>query len=262
MPNMQESKILNLTCHLMTNVFPASQNKHFFFRSLLFWPKASLMTNNAVNPIVYVYSNVNIQRFLILKCAPKFIAEKTETFQEFKKSQQNKMFSSAAVFKSNFDPANKSKFTGKTAASRNTGTFISTTACSGTEQHFGNRTNVKTSHEIAEQTNSVETVQTPHSQVTSVEDRAAQDDLGNRISVQNRTSSLINFARRISRHNYSLKRTQTLEPTLSFAMRYNEFMECQLEWAENLQEVDEEEREKEVKEGAGGWRGGGGEKCA
>ena len=68
-------------------------------RSLLFWPKASLMTNNAVNPIVYIYSNLNIQRFLLLKCTPKFIAQRTRIYQEFHNNQARKISTSIAMAK-------------------------------------------------------------------------------------------------------------------------------------------------------------------
>ena len=71
----------------------------FSSRSLLFWPKASLMTNNAVNPIVYIYSNVHIQNFLVIECLPKFIAERTKIYQEYRKSQQStRIVSTAARF--------------------------------------------------------------------------------------------------------------------------------------------------------------------
>ena len=54
-----------------------------YFRSLLFWPKAFLMTNNAVNPIVYINSNTNLRIYILQRFIPKNNAEKTVVYQEW-----------------------------------------------------------------------------------------------------------------------------------------------------------------------------------
>ena len=49
------------------------------------------MTNNAVNPMVYIYSNANIQQFIVLRCVPKFIAKKTSLYKDYTSKQQRSM---------------------------------------------------------------------------------------------------------------------------------------------------------------------------
>ena len=48
------------------------------------------MTNNAANPVIYIYSNRNIQTYVIRNYLPKCIAVKTQIYRDIERNLQEK----------------------------------------------------------------------------------------------------------------------------------------------------------------------------
>ncbi|KAL5252839.1 hypothetical protein ACHWQZ_G015568 [Mnemiopsis leidyi] len=212
-------------------------------RSLLFWPKASLMTNNAVNPIVYIYSNVNIQRFLILRCLPKCIAEKTETYREYVKTKQNKIFSTTAAIHAAKEKKRKFSLSTRIASRRRNGntsdsttaTTISTKLCVQEPKRESHKNFTEKSETIVN--DSFE----EHASVTTVAQEKAREHTKFK---KYRSKSLCKLARMVSVEKNGLKKTDSCEDRPSFGSMYKDFMESQLESA--LEEEDGTQKDIEA----------------
>ena len=198
------------------------------------------MTNNAVNPIVYIYSNVNIQRFLILKCLPKFIAVKTETYQEYVKAKQNKIFSTTAAIKAAKDDKRKiPSFTSTGPKSKYGNSSKSTVISSSLSELKPKRQSPKKSTTYSN-TMAEECVDESQSVVRGEKEKAEKR------STFTKHKSLCKLARKVSVGKHGLKKTKSVEDRPSFGLMYKEFMESQLEAAVEGECRDDEDVKEEL----------------
>ena len=184
------------------------------------------MTNNAVNPIVYIYSNVNIQRFLILKCLPKFIAVKTETYQEYVKAKQNKIFSTTAAIKAAKDEKRKVPPFPSAGPKSKFGNFSNSTVISSSLSELKQKREINKNSTTYSNTMAEEYVEEPESVSRTEKEKAEKR------STFTKHKSLCKLARKVSVGKHGLKKTKSVEDRPSFGLMYKEFMESQLEAAE------------------------------
>ena len=171
------------------------------------------------------------------------------------KSQQDKIVSrSAAASRVIVNHGNKFQC-GNMGTSQST--ILSAAGSLDTLRPIRNHTNAKANSGKSSETSVVETDQTHNSPVTSAQDKVEVSIVSHE-NTPNRRLSIMEFARRMSsvkrhdvmlrhhtRHN-SVKGNPSSTDKENFELRYNNFMQCQLEL--DLEEKMEEQGEEEEKE--------------